>query len=119
MNRLHTLLLTSALLASGCVTYQGVNADCNRAATPFPDVVACINKQAEGGTNEYLTMYTLKANQILRQYQAGKVSDADAKVQLQEHYMALRQQQMNAVAAISGMSQSTTCRTRGKTTTCN
>lgn len=110
--------LTLSLIVAGCASYVAVNSECNVPSRPFTDVVACINNATAGSTNDYMTMYALRANQLLQQYQAGKLSETDAKVKLQEQYMALRQQHINAVAAISSMSSTTTCTTRGKSTTC-
>lgn len=112
-----TLPLT--LILAGCVSYVSVNSDCNVPSRPFADVVACINKASAGSSDDYMTMYALRANQLLQQYQAGKLTETDAKVKLQEQFLALRQQHISSVAAVSSMTaRPTNCTTRGKNTTC-
>lgn len=111
--------LALVLILAGCASYVTVNSDCNVPSRPFADVVACINKASAGSTDDYMTMYTLRANQLLQQYQAGKLTETDARVKLQEQFLALRQQHMSSVAAVSAMTaRPTNCTTRGKNTTC-
>lgn len=115
--RLASVLVLSSIL-DGCASYVAVNEDCNVPTKPFTDIVTCINKATAGSTNDYMMMYSLRANQLFEQYKAGKITETDAKAKLQEQYLALRQQHINAVAAVSAISQPVNCKTRGKNTTC-
>ena len=62
--------LTLSLIVAGCASYVAVNSECNVPSRPFTDVVACINNATAGSTNDYMTMYALRANRRLAPLEA-------------------------------------------------
>lgn len=89
MKQLSTFLL-SIIFMTGCATWIRANSECANPAWKFSDTVACINKTTDGSRNQYDVSYRLTANQLLEQMNAGKISEATAKMQLQDKFMLLK-----------------------------
>lgn len=107
-----TMIVFAAVMATGCATYIQANNQCANPALRFSDTVSCINKETDGSTNAYAVTYRLTANQLLEQLNAGKISETDAKMRLQDKFMQLRKGHIDAYNAIAG--GSTYCTAVGK-----
>lgn len=107
-----TIVTFAVVLATGCATYIQANNQCANPSYRFVDTVSCINKETDGSTNAYAVSYRLAANQILEQLDAGKITETDAKMRLQDKYLQLRKGHLDAYNAIAG--GSTYCTAVGK-----
>lgn len=105
------IVFVSAMI-TGCATYIQANNQCANPSLRFADTVSCINKETDGSTNAYAVSYRLTANQLLEQLNAGKITETDAKLQLQNKFMELRKGHIDAYNAIAG--SSTYCTGIGK-----
>lgn len=99
-------------MIAGCATYIQANNQCANPSLRFADTVSCINKETDGSTNAYAVSYRLTANQLLEQLNAGKITETDAKMRLQDKFMQLRKGHIDAYNAIAG--SSTYCTGIGK-----
>ncbi len=106
------IVLYVTLLITGCATYIQANNQCANPAMRFADTVSCVNKETDGSTNAYAVSYRLTANQLLEQLNAGKISETDAKMRLQDKFLELRKGHLDAYNAIAG--GSTYCTKAGK-----
>lgn len=109
--------LFTATILVGCATasYVTANKACSNPSLKFPDTVACVNANTENGRDAYSVSYRLYANQLLEQYNSGKISDIDAKIKLQDKFLELNKSHVNMINSLSGGSGgSTYCTSTGK-----
>ena len=125
--RLVVLALSLAAL-TGCATVANYQAECERSNPAFGGTVACLERTfAENprlGNNPRGKLYILKAKQLSQQVDAGQKSELDARVELQQLYVELRNQELNEMddpIIIQPAAQPvlrTTCSTIGGVTSC-
>jgi hypothetical protein len=88
--------LCSVLILSACSTMTGTQADCFSKNEKFADAASCMRSQMDSlkwGSNAPLSAlrdYQLYLNSVETKVKKNQMSDEDAKMQMQEYLIRLR-----------------------------
>lgn len=117
-------LFAIAIALAGCTNLGQLQANCEATTSSFPQMVECLKVQvANDGrmrNSQEIKLYMLKADQLSGRVAKGAVSEIDAKVELQQIYVQLKQQETsNAMAAYAARPRMSNCYPVGNTVQCN
>ncbi|MCJ8500131.1 hypothetical protein [Desulfatitalea alkaliphila] len=91
----YAFILVFCFLCAGCATIGSYQAQCEQQTSSFPEMVACLKAKVTSDwrpskRNQKVKLYLLKADQLSYKVQSGEITEIDAKVELQELYLALK-----------------------------
>lgn len=98
-------------MLSGCATVGSYQQECEIQHKAFSDMVNCLNSSVYSDSrlagSAFVKLYVLKAEQLSKKVSNGEMSEIDARVELQQTYVGLKQQsdiqQAANIAAYSKM----------------
>ncbi|MEI6514038.1 MAG: hypothetical protein WCO51_12320 [bacterium] len=112
------------LLLVGCANVQKLQAGCEATTSTFAAMAECLKAQVADSSNPRLKnspevkLYLLKADQLTQQVSDKKISELDARVELQQLFVQLYQNEKSNSAASSAAATAAYNATRTKTTNC-
>jgi hypothetical protein len=90
------LLLAIAAL-NGCATVGKYQQACEATYENFSDMVSCLKSSARSDSrmadNARVRLYLMKADQLVAQVNDKELTETDARLQLQETYLGLKNQE--------------------------
>lgn len=100
----------SVLILSGCATVGSYQQECETKYQAFPDMVNCLNSSVHSDSrmagSPLIKLYMLKAEQLSKKVSNSEMSEIDARVELQQTYVGLKQQSdIQQAANIAAYSQ--------------
>lgn len=114
------LACVGLLLLVGCANVQKLQAGCEATTSTFAALAECLKAQVADSSNPRLKnspevkLYLLKAEQLTQQVSDKKISELDARVELQQLFVQLYQNEKSNSAAATAAYNAT----RTKTTNC-
>jgi hypothetical protein len=87
------LLLIFAASLAGCAAGKSYQRECEEQTTTFPAMVQCLKTALDADRRPYseeTKLYLMKAEQLSQKVQRQEMSDADARVALQELRVQLK-----------------------------
>ena len=80
------LMLIGLVLIAGCGMGRG-QTECMSKYQAFSDVAACLRSKNMVGPGNAVDDYMLRVNMLEQQVKAGRISDIDAKMALQDYFV--------------------------------
>lgn len=88
-------LLVVSFFFVGCATVGSYQAECEQKNTEFKNIVQCLKISTSSDSrminNPKIKLYLLKADQLNQKIENKEISEIDAKLELQEYYLKLKQ----------------------------
>jgi len=88
------LILIGLLPMTGCVTVSEVQGSCEQQHQAFSDVVRCVDysfrDDPRAAGNQNYKLYIMQGYQLANMVSNGQISDYDARVQWQQHYLEFK-----------------------------
>lgn len=114
---------------SGCSTVGSYQVECEELHAEFKDQVECLKASVHNDSrirgDGRVRLYLAKADQLVFKVESGELKELDARVELQEYYLALKNDETaerQRDAAIKLMKEpentNTTCTVYGNTANC-
>lgn len=125
MVEMRLAIVVLAVGLGGCMTTSvgQLQTGCETSSQNFPEMAACLrNAVVSSGSTRMqnspeVKLYLLKADQLAQRVQNKEISDLDARVELQQLYVNLRNQERATTAA--GRPRTTNCYAVGNSVQCN
>jgi hypothetical protein len=90
-------LLIITIIVSGCATVGSYQQDCEAIHTDFAGMVGCLKTSVQSDSrikdDGRVRLYLLKAEQLLVKVKSKEIDELDARAQLQEIYVGLKNQE--------------------------
>lgn len=121
--RLAIIVLVVGLGSCTTTTVGQLQAGCETNSQSFPEMAACLRNAVASSDSTRMQnspdvkLYLLKADQLAQRVQNKEISDLDARVELQQLYVNLRNQERINRAA--GRPTTTNCYAVGNSVQCN
>lgn len=115
------------LALAGCTTVGSIQADCQKSTSTFGAMAQCIDARLsqEGRLARHpsVQLYSLKTKQLAQRVESGKISDLDARVELQQLFVQLQKQEDDDTDVLitvpaQNRPMRTNCTTYGNSTSC-
>lgn len=104
----HLIVIGISAVLAGCASIKTVQSDCEQSTTTFVDMAACIDRgigqEQRLARSDSGKLYRLKAAQLAARVEEKKISELDARVELQQLFVQIRNtqiEQSQRAAAIS------------------
>lgn len=116
-------IVVLAIGLGGCMTVGQLQTGCEANSQTFPEMAACLRNAVASSDSTRMQnspevkLYLLKADQLAQRVQNREISDLDARVELQQLYVNLRNQERINRAA--GGPRTTNCYAVGNSVQCN
>lgn len=103
-------ILSLAAIIAGCASVNTIQADCESTTSTFKELASCVTdgvrKEPSLAGSDEGKLYLLKVEQLGGQVETGKISDLDARVELQQLAVQLKAIRAAAVQrAVSAIPQ--------------
>ena len=112
--------ITSATLVCGCAGLSNYQAACEAKTSTFPEFAECykadVSADRRAGSDARVKFLLLKTDQLAEQVKSGRISDLDARVEFQQHYVRIRESAKAEAAA--NRSSTTSCVANGNKVNC-
>lgn len=91
------ILLLAAVALGGCATVGKYQQACEAKYENFSEMVSCLKTSTRSDSrmagDARIRLYLMKADQLVAQVNANQLSETDARLQLQETYLGLKNQE--------------------------